>query len=186
MRRDKSRRERSQRGRSRGRRRTPTTVRVLSIALLVTVLVVGLLFGAVGAPTGAFEIGTTDRLASIDVVSDSSGLQRLDVTTALESGSENCLLTVTNQFGQDLTVTVSLREGSTGYGTLNVSIDGESGDAVEFPLAAGATRTVDMAVDSGTAENTTRFDVTADGTGIDASLPNRHAPIEATAGTICE
>jgi hypothetical protein len=157
---------------------------VLSLTLFVAVLLVS----TVGPPSGAFDTGTVDRSSAIGVVGDPDGVQQLDVTTALASGSENCLVEVTNRFGQDVTVTVSLHEDSTTYGTLNVSAGGEtvSGDTVEFDLPAGTTQTVDMNVETGTAGNTTVFDVTAAGDGLDASTPNRQAPIESTAGTTCD
>lgn len=157
---------------------------MLSVALLVT----GLLVSTVGPPSGAFDAGTVNRSSAIGVADDPDGVQQLDVTTALASGSENCLVEVTNRFGQDVTVTVSLRDDSTTYGTLNVSVDGRtvSGDTVEFALPAGTAQTVEMDVEPGTAGNTTAFDVTATGDGLDASTPNRQAPIESAAGTTCD
>lgn len=171
------------RRRSRSRTRTGSRWRVLTIALIATVLVLG----SIGPPTIAFEAGTADRSSSIGVVDDLDGAHGLNVTSELEEGSENCLVDVTNRLGQSVTVTVSLRDDSTEHGTLNVSLvdESNSGDTVQFDLADGDTQTVKMDVGTGMAGNTTYFHVNASGSGVYAETKNRSAPIASSADTTC-
>lgn len=171
------------RRRSRSRTRGRARWRSLTVGFIVVVLVVG----TVGPPTVAFDAGTADRSTSIGVVDDLYGAQGLNVTSELQEGTEGCLVEVTNDLGQDVTVTVSLRDDSTSYGTLKASLVDEvaSGDTVRFDLASGDTQTVNMDVNSGTAGNTTYFHVNASGTGIYAETNNRSAPIVSSAGATC-
>jgi len=168
----RTRRRSRKRGGSRGRWRA-----IASAALVVVAL-------AAGAPSGALDVGVADRTASVDVVGDIDGAQKLNVTSELEEGSEGCLVRVTNNLGQDVTVNVSLRENSTGYGTLRAGLLA-SGDSVEFNLADGETQTVNMDVNSGTAGNTTYFHVNSTGSGVYAETLDRSAPINASADTSC-
>lgn len=167
------------RSRSRGRGprwRVPSVLFVIAVVLLVTAV-----------PTNAVNFGTADRSSSIDVVGDVDGVQKLNVTSELEDGTEGCLVEVTNHLSQDVTVNVSLREDSTSYGTLKASLIDSlaSGDSVEFNLAAGDTQTVSMDVNSGTAGNTTYFHVNSTGPGIYAETLNRSAPIKTSATSSC-
>jgi hypothetical protein len=147
------------------------------------------LFG-VGAPGAAFDAGDVDRAESADVVSDPDGAVALNVTTALQEGtSGQCLVRVTNDLGTDVTVTVSLRDDSTDLGDLQHSNDllgPESGEAVEFSLAAGSTSTVEMNTNGSTAGNVTYFHVEVSASGLSGTLRNRSAPIQQSAGTTCE
>lgn len=175
MSRDRSRR----RSRGRGRGRTGLGSTALVVALVV--------FVASGVPGLAVTQGAVDRNSAVDVVDDLDGAQKLNVASELQEGSESCLVEITNNLGQDVTVTVTLAENSKVYGNLNVSLADSvlSGDSVEFDLAVGDTQTVKMEANSGTAGNTTYFHVSSTGTGIYAETRDRSAPIKSSASTSC-
>lgn len=171
------------RRRSRSRKQGDGRFRDKTPLLIVIAVVI-----AVIAPSAAGAVtGRAGRQASVDVVSDIDGVQGLNVTSELESGSENCLVEVTNHLGQEVTVTVALHDDSTQYGTLNVSLPGavKEGDTVEFALSNGDTQAVKMNVNSGTAGNTTNFHVNSSATGIYAETLNRSAPIVSSGNTTC-
>lgn len=152
--------------------------------LLVALAVV---IAASGPATVAVTTGQGDRQESVDVVGDTSGVQRLNVTTELEEGVENCLVEVTNHLGQEVTVAVTLRDDSRQYGKLKVTLldTVKEGDSVEFTLADGDTQTVKMDVDAGSAGNTTYFHVNSSATGIYAETRDRSAPIVSSGDTTC-
>lgn len=171
------------RSRRRGRDRTASW----SVAITLCVAVV-LLVGS-GVPSVAFETGQSERSPSVDVVEDSGGALGLNVTSALEEGSnDDCLVRLTNHLGQSGTVNVSLRGGSRDLGTLKTetaALGQQSGDSVEFSLDDGASNEVSMEVKNGTAGNTTAFNVSVVAPGLSVALDGRTAPIEMNAGTTC-
>lgn len=91
---------RRSRSRSRGRTRWGT-------ALLI-VLTLGVLFaGFTIAPSTAFTTGSVDRGTTVTVANDTSGFLSIDVADSVRAGSEDRLVTVTNNLNRSLSVTVS-------------------------------------------------------------------------------
>lgn len=174
------------RNRSRRRRRGPRRAGFVSwsLVLLTAILLVG-----TGVPGVAFDTGSGHRGASIDAVDDIDGAATLNVTSALQEGTDaQCLVQITNHLGKDVTLNVSLRSDSTQLGELQRNDDNlglQKGDSIEFDLADGAAKTVNMNVDSGTAGNTTYFHVRATASGLSVELNDRNAPIQQSAGTTC-
>ncbi|GGL38335.1 hypothetical protein GCM10009037_22460 [Halarchaeum grantii] len=163
-----SRRRRS-RSRSGGWSHT-TLVAVLSLAL-----VGALAYGVAGS--GAYTTGALDRGSSVPVASDANGLLALDVADAVTANETSRLVTVTNYLGQSTTVTVVLRGDAASDADLVV--DGATvGDSASVTLAAGANRTVDVAVDGTASDGSSlAFDVEADGAGVTVSAPNRSTTV---------
>lgn len=91
-----------------GRSRTRSRGRTRWGPLLVVALVGGVLIaGFVVAPSAAFTTGTVDRQTTATVADDASGFLGIDVAGDVRAGSEDRLVTVTNNLSQPLTVTVS-------------------------------------------------------------------------------
>lgn len=152
----------------------------------LTFLVVTGAFGA-GLDTGsvAFTSASSERGASVDVAEDNSGLFGLDVAASVQAGSTTRLVTVTNNVGQTINVTVTL-DGTTGtlsnnQGTLQ---PGES-LVVSTDIACDAdTDTVSFTVDGAAGEHFSGN--TARSTSIDTSgctaAPVTQIESESTAG----
>lgn len=164
--------------RSRRRRRGGRTLTRVALAVAVVLFAV-----ATGLPGAASTVGTVSRTAAVDAVDDGRAAHELNLTTALEEGRTNCLVTVTNRLGRSVTVTVALGADSTDLGTLRT--DGASGDTVQFSLADGASQTVDVDVAAGTNGSTASFVVNAEGSGLSVTDVNRDAPIRQDAATDC-
>lgn len=91
---------RRSRTRSRGRTRWGP---FLVIALVVGILIAGF----VVAPSAAFTTGSVDRQTTATVADDANGFLGIEVTDSVRAGSEDRLVTVTNNLSQPLTVAVS-------------------------------------------------------------------------------
>lgn len=152
---------------------------MLRITLLVGILLLGVVYlGGFGVESTAFRTGETHRGATADVSIDESGAHTLDTTQAVHINATEPLVNVTNRLGQDVTVTVTLADGSTDIGALVV--DGVSeGDVATFTLIAGATQTVDLDIpdDESLVGRTVYFHVAASATGLDVNATNRSAPV---------
>lgn len=158
---------------SRSRRRTRSrTFTVLAVLGLVVV-------AALGQGTGAYTTGRIDRTSNVDVTADSTGVYGIDTAAAVHTNSTERLVTLTNRLGRDVSVTVSLRSGSTDAGDLVV--DGENvGDEVTLSLTNGDSRRIDVRIpDNETlVGRTVGFDARATATGLHATAANRSVTIE--------
>lgn len=174
------------RRRSRSRRRGSRRRWFGSVS--VVLVLAALVFG-IGLPGAAFDTASVNRPVSSNVVGDPSGAAELNVTSELQEGtSGQCLVTITNNLGRDVTVETSLRSDSTHLGELQREDDVlglQKGDTIEFSLASGEKKTVNMNVDSGTAGSTTYFHVNATASGLTVSVTDRSTPIVSSAGTTC-
>ncbi|MFB6297522.1 MAG: hypothetical protein ABEH56_03265 [Salinirussus sp.] len=143
--------------------------RWLWIVVAVTLLVVAApIWGGADTASEAFTSMSSDRGSSVDVAGDAGGLFGLDIAASVSAGTTSRLVTVTNQVGQTVDLTVTL-DGTTGtlsgdQGTLQ---PGES-LVVSIDVACGSRAdTVSFTVD-GTAEE--RFSgTTTRSTSIDTS-----------------
>lgn len=169
------------------KRRSRGSGRSLPKKTVLVTLVVLLLFGW-GSPTASFSLGESDRGTSVAVTDDTNGLVGLNKTSELKEGaSDNCLVGVTNQLDESATVDVSLGSSSGDLGSLKVGPNGTlEGNSVEFSLNDGASETVYMDVDAGTAGNTTYYSVNVSTSGVQGILAERSAPIKGTAGKTCD
>lgn len=112
---------------------------------------------------------TSDRSSSADVADDAGGLFGLDVAPSVEAGTTSRLVTVTNNVGQTIDVTVTL-DGSTGtlsngQGTLQPGESLEVSIDIDCDTSAGTvTFTVDGLADdrfTGSATRSTSIDTSA-------------------------
>lgn len=112
------------------------------------------------AGSGAFSTATAARTTTVNVADDeSNALVGLDVNSPIQGKKAGeRLVTVTNKTASAFTVTVSL--DTCADGTLTDSQD-NSGCAVQFPLAVGASGTVD--IETTVKDQTVPFTVTASG-----------------------
>lgn len=146
--------------------------------VLILALFAALFVGGAGLESTAFRTGETPRGATADVTIDESGAHALDTTSAVHINATEPLVNVTNHLTQDVTVTVTLADGSTDIGSLVV--DGVSeGNVATFTLAAGGTQTVDLAVpdDESLVGRTVYFHVGAQSTGLEVNATDRNAPV---------
>lgn len=116
-------------------------------------------------PVGAFSLLDATRHSDIGVAADSNAELGLVVNETVQNCQRQDLVNVTNGFDQGIDVTVTLVDGS--IGTLYNTVNGESGDSVTFPLAAGEAGTVELDADhtGGTPHNFS-FDISAVGSGL--------------------
>lgn len=165
---------RKRRSRSRGSKGSTPGLATLLSSLLVVAIVLG--GGAMG--TASFSAGETPRGSSVDVTGDKQAALSLDTATSVQVNSTDPLVNVTNQLGQDVTVTVALRADSTEKGEL--VLDGARvGNSTSFSLAQGATQTVEIAVanDTSLAGGSIFFRVDASASGIDVAAPDRETQV---------
>jgi hypothetical protein len=117
-----------------------------------------------------------DRAGNTDVVTDDSGAVGLDVAGTVTQNETGRLVNVTDQVQGDISVTVALRENSTGEGDLVV--DGTVvGNETSVSLIPGEERRIDVSV-GGNATGDIDFDVTASGAGTTFEGLNRSTTIE--------
>ncbi len=138
---------------------------VIGMVLLVVVSPIGI---GLNTPSEAFTSMSSDRGSSADVTGDANGLFGLDVATSVTAGTTSRLVTVTNNVGQTIDVTVAL-DGSPG--TLSNSQGNlQEGESLVVSIDVGceaSTSTVSFTL-TGTAGD--RFSgCTARSTGIDTS-----------------
>lgn len=153
--------------------------RARSARTIPTVLVIAmLLFGVSVLPATSYSTAAVDRGASMGVADDPDAALGLVIADNVSIDTREQLVTVTNRLGEDVTVTVSLADGSTSKGTLAVD-GGETGDTVSFALATGASQQVDVDVanESAYVGDSLVFHVQADGTTIDATADDRQTEI---------
>lgn len=147
------------------------------LKLAVPLFLVGVV--VLAGPSNLFTALTLPRGSSSDVVSDPSSVVGLD-TTHVGAGTNRELTTITNQFQQSITVTVSLTGDSVDQATLYA--DGiNHGDTVTFDsVASGANVSVNASVkckDSLVGQSIT-YDIEATGAGINGTIQDRSVPIE--------
>lgn len=162
------------RRRSRGRR--PSTPWGLVFGLAGVCL---LLVGGAGIESTAFDTAATPRGATADVTIDESGVHTLDAAQAVHTNATEPLVNVTNRLTRDVSVTVALRDDSTGTGDLVVE-GVRQGDVATFTVRDGDERTVEIDVpdDGSLVGETVYFHVNATATGLDVRAPDRSAPVE--------
>lgn len=94
-------------------------------------------------PTGAFSLADVGRPSQVEAASDSNAELGLWVNDTVQNCQRQDLVEVTNSFEEQLTITVSLNDGS--IGTLYAA--GSSGDTVSFNLAIGDSQMVELDAD---------------------------------------
>lgn len=162
--------------RSRRRGSKPTFPAV--VALVVGVLAVFVVFGSGGMATASFTTADAPRTSAVDVTSDELGAHGLDVAAEVSTNSTSTLVNVTNRLGQDVTITVGLRDDSEHIGDLVV--DGTVvGNETSFTLTEGAEQTVKIEIpdDTSLADETVYFYVDASASGLEVTAPDRSAPV---------
>lgn len=160
------------------RRRThPRRQRNWPVVLaVITVLLVGLLI----VPASSFSTARVDRGSTFNVVADSEASHNLDIASSVTVGQTTRLVTVTNNFGTDVTIDIQLRSDSTDKGDLvidNVTV----GDGSSFSLPAGGSQVVDITVasDSTLDGKEIYFHVNASASGLTANAPDRNVSVTA-------
>lgn len=153
-----------------GPRRGPWLVVAVALACLCL---------ASALPAASYSTANVGRGVSAGVVDDPNAMVGLSVAQSVTMGTTDDLVVVTNGLGSDATFTVSIRNDSTAKGDL--SVNGATGDRVDFDLAAGASQQVDVAVTNDTAYADTYlyFDVRADSAGLDATVSDRKTTVSA-------
>lgn len=157
-----------------------------TLSLIAILLVAGLLVGPGPIGTEAFSTGGVDRQGSLTTVDDGSSGATLDPYHGMQSGEQCKLVDVTNSLDTDLTVTVSLRSDSTGYGNLTIG-NGNEGNDVTFSLGVDATQRVEIQLDSNLDDGTKVF-FHVDGTSapVDFSVTDRYSTVNSSqSGTEC-
>lgn len=166
---------RKRRSRRRGTRATLPAL----ILLAGGVLVIAVVFGSGGMATASFTVGDAGRSSAVNVTSDELGAHSLDVAPSVHVNSTDPLVNVTNRLGQDVTITVMLRDDSEHIGDLVV--DGtEVGNETSFTLTEGTTRTVELEIpdDSSLSTETVYFHVNASASGLEVTAPDRSVPVD--------
>lgn len=139
--------------------------------LLAVVLVVAVIATAI--PAGSFTLGVLPRGAGSDVVADIDGTFGLDVAPSVQKKSVTRLVTVTNNLGSAVTVTVTVTNDNRHVLYLNGV---NQGSATTFSLAAGASQQVD--VEAHPSQNLVVFDVSAAGTGLTVTANGRSSTVQ--------
>lgn len=161
------------RRRTRRRSESRSPIITVSAILIVVALVVG-----VSLPASSFTHGELPRSSGVNVTSDENAALGLDTAQTVYINDTSNLVTVTNQLGNDVTITVTLRDDSTHIGDLVV--DGEThGNETSFSLARGSTETVRIQVpdDSSLADENAYFHVRASVSGLTVKALDRHAQV---------
>lgn len=130
--------------------------RVYAAVGLFIVLVIGW-----SISTGAFSLADVARMGQVDVVSDGDAELGLWVNETVQNCERQDLVEVTNNFQEQVDVTVSLNQRN--IGTLYVP--GDSGNSVTFTLSPGGnSEMVELDADygGGTPEDFS-FDITGSG-----------------------
>lgn len=157
-----------------------------TLSLIAVVLVAGLLVGPGPVGLEAFSTGGVDRQGSLTTVGDGAGGATLDPYHGMQSGEQCKLVDVTNSLGTDLSVTVSLRSDSTGYGNLTIG-NGDEGDDVTFSLGVGATQRVDIQLATNLDDGTkVYFHVNATSAPVEFTGTDRYSTVNSSrSGTEC-
>lgn len=123
--------------RPRGRRlRTP--VAIVCLALTLTLFAPTFV-----TPHAAYSTAELDRGSDLFVVADADGGVGITSYHKLNTGETCKLVTVTNNFESQVTVSVELRDDSTKYGNLTLG-DGREGNQATFQLGAGNAQDVGL------------------------------------------
>lgn len=149
---------------SRRRQRRPDAraarLRRLGIAGLAALVLGGLML-----PTGAITLTDFSRGANVGVATDSAAELGMAINSSVGNCQRERLVDVTNNFFPSIDVTVTLADASAG--TLYNSANGDSGTAVTFALASGASATVELEANyTGSLPASVGFDVDGAGTGV--------------------
>lgn len=153
------RRERRSRGRATRKSRT-----FLVIALLT------LLTAAMILPSGAFSLAEVPRDSVLAVASDSNAELGLVISDPVQNCERQTLVEVTNDFTQEVDVTVTLNDGS--IGTLYNDVNADNGTSVTFALAPGDVGIVELDADyTGSTPTTFGFDISAAGSTVSVTAP---------------
>lgn len=163
------------------RRRHGFRLSSTGLALIASGMVMlAVVFGGGGMGTASFSTADAPRSGSVNVVIDESAAHSLDVAAAVHIDSTDPLVNVTNQLGQDSTVTVQLRADSAHLGDLVVDGTNE-GNETTFTLAEEHTKTVNITIpnDTSLTSEVVYFDVFASAPGLEVSAPDRNAPVDA-------
>ncbi|MGZ0748543.1 hypothetical protein [Haloparvum sp. AD34] len=157
-----------------------------TLSLIAVVLAAGLLVGPGPVAVEAFSTGGVDRQGSLTTVGDGSGGATLDPYHGMQSGEQCKLVDVTNSLGTDLSVTVSLRSDSTGYGNLTIG-NGDEGDEVTFSVGVGATQRVDIQLATNLDDGTkVFFHVNATSAPVEFAGTDRYSTVNSSrSGTEC-
>ncbi|MHC3439828.1 hypothetical protein ACYJ1Y_17495 [Natrialbaceae archaeon A-gly3] len=158
--------------RRRSRSRSRST-RVLPLAVIVVVV---LLWGATILPAASYTTAGVDRGAAFGVAEDQNAILGLEIAPEVTAGSTDELVVITNRFGTDVTVTVTLDSDSTSNGDLVVDGTNE-GDEASIALGPDEHVTIDVDVASETDGDTLVFHVSADGTGMTGTVTDRSTTI---------
>lgn len=166
---------RGPRRRTRRRARTRGPIVTACGVLVVVVAVLG-----AGLPAASFTYGEVPRTSDVDVVSDERAALALDTASEVTINDTSKLVTVTNQLGRGVTVTVTLRSDSADVG--DIVVDGTNhGSETSFSLARGANETVRIKIpdDSSLTDDVVYFHVKASAPGLAANARDRSAPVNA-------
>lgn len=163
------------------RRRSHRRTRRRSGSPVISAVVLVLIIGIVGfsvLPAASYTTSEIGRDASANVVADEKGIHALEIADNVSVGTTSRLVTVTNQLGTDVTVTVTLHDASAEYGDLIVDGVNETNEAT-FDLAAGTSQAVDIEVvdDSTLDGEQLYFDTSASAPGLSVEATNRSTTI---------
>lgn len=159
----------SGRSRRRSRRVLPTVVLLLGVLLTVGTLL----------PAASYSTGDAGRDATVGVTDDPQAMLGLDTASSVRTGHVDPLVNVTNDFESTATVTVTLNDDSATK--VDLVVDGANvGDEYTIDLNRSETVAIDVDVpdDDSYVNDNVVFDVSADGTDIDAVASNRTTTIE--------
>jgi hypothetical protein len=134
--------------------------------------------GSVGVKTASFDAAGADRGSTANVTSDDTGAHTLDVAAEVHINATEPLVNVTNRLGQEVTVTVTLRDDSEHIGDLVV--DGAIvRNSTSFTLTERETKTVEIEIpDDSTLDNeTVYFHVNASSSTIEVTAPDRSTSV---------
>ncbi|WP_267641123.1 hypothetical protein [Haloarchaeobius amylolyticus] len=132
-----------------------------------------------GAIAAGYETADVSRSTGVDVVADTDAVTGIDPNGSVHVNATDRLVTVSNRFGQSVTVTVALRSNSTDIGDLVVG-GTTVGDSATVDLASGSDVVVEISIpdDASLVGREVRFDVRAQTTGLYTNASNRSVPVE--------
>ncbi len=141
--------------RRRRRRRGGTHKRLLVVTSIVLIFV-GSAAGAVS--TGAFTTLNSNSGANVGAAGGADAFLGLDIADSVSVNTNDRLVTVTNNLGSPMTITVSLQSSNAG----TLFAPGQQGSTVSFNLGVSSSETVDIEASPGAAVS---FTITADAGG---------------------
>lgn len=141
---------------------------------------IAFVLGSGGMGTASFSTSDAPRENVVNVVSDESAAHSLDTASAVHINATDPLVNVTNQLGQGVTVTVTLRSDSTHIGDLVVGGTND-GNETTFTLAEQDTQTVKIKIpdDTSLTTETVYLRVSATAPDLEVSAPDRNASVNA-------